>query len=218
MLIRSKLLLSGALSIGALVAMFGLQQYSLSNQADLARIGQNVIELEKGVLDIRKDEKDFFDRLDWKYVSSHGEKLSELDALLNDMRQAFPEHGIATASLDSFGLSVSVYNTIFFEVVGLQTRDRTHSQGADSAAQVTTAGDLLQQVNADVTDIMDVSTQIATVIERQSQVTSEVNQDVVVIRDIAEQSLHTASENASASTEVKSRAEFLQEAVSKFRI
>jgi methyl-accepting chemotaxis protein len=120
MLIRSKLLLSGALSIGALVAMFGLQQYSLSNQADLARIAQNVIELEKGVLDIRKDEKDFFDRLDLKYVSGHGEKSSELDALMSDMKQSFAVHGIATTTLDSFGRSVSVYNSIFSEVVSLQ--------------------------------------------------------------------------------------------------
>ena len=84
--------------------------------------------------------------------------------------------------------------------------------------QAASAGSLLQQINADVGNIMDMSTQIAAAIEEQSMVASEVNKNVVVIRDIAQESAVTADENAQASSEVKARAERLQHAVSAFKI
>ncbi|NMH66406.1 methyl-accepting chemotaxis protein [Shewanella salipaludis] len=100
----------------------------------------------------------------------------------------------------------------------VQLMEASQQQGADSAKQAATAGTLLQQINADVTNIMDMSTQIAAAIEEQSMVAAEVNKNVVVIRDIAEESSHAAAENASSSNEVKSRAEFLFQAVSQFKI
>ncbi|MCE9685559.1 methyl-accepting chemotaxis protein [Shewanella sp. AS16] len=100
----------------------------------------------------------------------------------------------------------------------VQLMEASQQQGADSAQQAATAGTLLQQINADVTNIMDMSTQIAAAIEEQSMVAAEVNKNVVVIRDIAEESSHAAAENASSSNEVKSRAEFLFQAVSQFKI
>lgn len=65
---------------------------------------------------------------------------------------------------------------------------------------------------------MDMSTQIAAAIEEQSMVAAEVNKNVVVIRDIAEQSSHAADANASASDELRTRAEYLVSAVSHFKI
>ncbi len=59
MLIRHKLLLSAAVSIGALVLMFALQQYSSSVQTELSIAIQKVVELDKEVLSMRKNEKDF---------------------------------------------------------------------------------------------------------------------------------------------------------------
>ncbi|GGJ04401.1 methyl-accepting chemotaxis protein [Shewanella hanedai] len=94
----------------------------------------------------------------------------------------------------------------------------TEKQGGESAEQAASAGSLLQQINLDVTNIMDMSTQIATAIEEQSMVASEVNKNVVIIRDIAQESATTADENARSSEEVKSRADLLHRAVSLFKI
>ena len=94
----------------------------------------------------------------------------------------------------------------------------TEKQGGESAEQAASAGSLLQQINLDVTNIMDMSTQIATAIEEQSMVASEVNKNVVIIRDIAQESAATADENARSSEEVKSRADLLYRAVSLFKI
>lgn len=100
----------------------------------------------------------------------------------------------------------------------VQVMNASRAQGDESAVQAASAGDLLQQINSDVTNIMDMSTQIAAAIEEQSMVATEVNKNVVVIRDIAQATADTAAENSAATENVKERAEFLQRAVSKFKI
>lgn len=100
----------------------------------------------------------------------------------------------------------------------VQVMSASRIQGGESAAQAASAGDLLQQINSDVTNIMDMSTQIAAAIEEQSMVATEVNKNVVVIRDIAQATADSAAENSAATENVKERAEFLQRAVSKFKI
>ena len=59
MLIRSKLLLSAAVSISALIAMFGLQLHSNSVKSELSKAAQSVLELERDVLILRKNERIF---------------------------------------------------------------------------------------------------------------------------------------------------------------
>ncbi len=100
----------------------------------------------------------------------------------------------------------------------VQVMSASRIQGDESAIQAASAGDLLQQINRDVTNIMDMSTQIAAAIEEQSMVATEVNKNVVVIRDIAQATADTAAENSIATDNVKERAEFLQQAVSKFKV
>lgn len=100
----------------------------------------------------------------------------------------------------------------------VQLMESSQKQGAESADQAATAGALLQQINGDVRNIMDMSTQIAAAIEEQSMVAAEVNKNVVVIRDIAEDSSKAAGANATASDELKAQAEFLLRAVSNFKI
>lgn len=91
-------------------------------------------------------------------------------------------------------------------------------QGRQSAEQAAIAGEVLRQITSDVTNIMDMSTQIAAAIEEQSMVAAEVNKNVVVIRDIADESSQAAKENAAASEDVRIRAKALNEAVSQFKV
>lgn len=100
----------------------------------------------------------------------------------------------------------------------VQLMDTSQKQGAESAEQAAAAGELLKLINNDVRNIMDMSTQIAAAIEEQSMVAAEVNKNVVVIRDIAEDSSRAADANASASDELRTRAEYLVSAVSHFKI
>ncbi|MBB1270821.1 methyl-accepting chemotaxis protein [Shewanella sp. SR44-3] len=121
MLIRSKLMLSAAVSIGALIAMFALQQYSSSQQAELTSAELNVGEIELKVLSLRKEEKDFMSRLDLKHVELHGKHIQAIKLLGKDIIQVLDSHGIPSVELDSLLASIENYQTIFTEIVALQT-------------------------------------------------------------------------------------------------
>mgnify|MGYP000241333449 CR=1 FL=1 len=119
-------------------------------------------------------------------------------------------------STEEISAIVQTLQTRTQSIVKVMSASRT--QGDESAMQAASAGDLLQQINHDVTNIMDMSTQIAAAIEEQSMVATEVNKNVVVIRDIAQATADSAAENSAATNSVKQRAEFLQQAVSKFKV
>ncbi len=102
------------------------------------------------------------------------------------------------------------------EVVSIMQRCRT--QGGESAAQATKAGELLSSITEDVQTIMDMSTHIAAAIDEQSQVASEVNKNVVRIRDIAESASGHAVTNAQTSEEVSEQAKVLHQAIDKFKV
>lgn len=95
---------------------------------------------------------------------------------------------------------------------------RCRTQGGESAAQATKAGELLSSITEDVQTIMDMSTHIAAAIDEQSQVASEVNKNVVRIRDIAESASGHAVTNAQTSEEVSEQAKVLHQAIDKFKV
>ena len=120
MLIRSKLLLSAAVSISALIAMFGLQLYSNSVKSELSNAAQSVLDLERDVLILRKNEKDFFARKDLKYVELHKQSHMAIDSIVPELEKVFKEYGVSTASLESFDRNLNQYQAAFSEVVQLQ--------------------------------------------------------------------------------------------------
>lgn len=120
MLIRSKLLLSAAVSISALIAMFGLQLYSNSVKSELSNAAQSVLDLERNVLILRKNEKDFFARKDLKYVELHKQSHMAIDSIVPELEKVFKEYGVSTASLESFDRNLNQYQAAFSEVVQLQ--------------------------------------------------------------------------------------------------
>lgn len=126
MLIRHKLLVSAAVSICSVIAMFGLQLYSGDTLDDLSHAAQSVIELEKEVLSLRKDEKDFFVRLDLSYLDKHKANASQLDSTLHALNETFDRYGISAATLDGFKQSVERYERVFVDIVSLQQKIGLH--------------------------------------------------------------------------------------------
>ncbi|QYJ87021.1 methyl-accepting chemotaxis protein [Shewanella mesophila] len=120
MLIRHKLLVSAAVSICSVIAMFGLQRHSAATLDDLSHAAQKVIELEKDVLSLRKDEKDFFARLDINYLDKHKLNARELDSTIRTLDEIFLAYDIPTNALDSFKQSIERYETVFVDLVKLQ--------------------------------------------------------------------------------------------------
>ncbi|MGE6651386.1 methyl-accepting chemotaxis protein [Shewanella colwelliana] len=128
MLIRHKLLASAAISISSVIAMFALQQYSASTLDDLSHAAQSVIELEKEVLSLRKEEKDFFSRLDLSYLDTHKTNAEDVYNLMDGLKSTFNDYNIPTNALDSFDSSVHEYQNIFVEIVNLQREIGLHAK------------------------------------------------------------------------------------------
>ena len=120
MLIRHKLMLSAAVSIVALVAMFSLQRYSSGIQQELSLAAQGVLKLEKEVLSLRKDEKDFFSRLDLAYLDKHRRSADEINSEVESLRDIFESNVIPAVELDGFENNIQFYQDSFQRVVALQ--------------------------------------------------------------------------------------------------
>ncbi|GLX83442.1 methyl-accepting chemotaxis protein [Thalassotalea eurytherma] len=111
-------------------------------------------------------------------------------------------------------------------ISSLQTRTKEivehmgtcRKQGDDSAEQASSAGKMLEEITADVSLIMDMSTAIATAIQEQSSVASEVNEHVVMIRDVTEQAADSAKQNEHMSEELSQQAKVLHTEVSRFNV
>ncbi|CAM4035140.1 methyl-accepting chemotaxis protein [Shewanella aquimarina] len=126
MLIRHKLLVSAAVSICSVIAMFGLQRFSAAKLDDLSHAAQQVIELEKDVLSLRRDEKDFFARLDLTYIDRHKQQGRELEEKIASLGAIFERHDISQSDLQAFRQNVTRYESIFAEVTELQKQIGLH--------------------------------------------------------------------------------------------
>ena len=90
-------------------------------------------------------------------------------------------------------------------------------EGQESAAQANQAGERIDRIQADVAQILDMTTQIAAAVEEQSQVTAEVNRNVVAIRDVADQAAAAAGGNAETTALVARKSDTLAQVVGRFR-
>jgi len=87
-----------------------------------------------------------------------------------------------------------------------------------TVGQAAKAGTSLEEINAAVTVIKDLNSQIACSAEEQSSVAEEINQKVVRISDITDQTAAGTQQTASASNELNQLAETLKVLVGQFEV
>jgi len=99
-------------------------------------------------------------------------------------------------------------------IVALMSECRT--EGEESSVQASAAGQMLEEINNDVVNIMDMTTAIATAIQEQSAVAAEVNRHIVSIRDVTETASQSAQQNEHLSGDLSQQADTLTGEINRF--
>jgi methyl-accepting chemotaxis protein len=96
--------------------------------------------------------------------------------------------------------------------------DQSREMAEATVGQAAKAGTSLEEINAAVTTIKDLNSQIACSAEEQSSVAEEINQKVVRISDITDQTAAGAQQTSSASNELNQQAETLKLLIEQFKV
>lgn len=194
----------------------------------IRRLSERLQDATTVVAELEKDSKTIGSVLDVIRAIAEQTNLLALNAAIEAARAGDQGRGFAVVADEVRSLAMRTQDStrqIESIVSGLQGRTNDivqvmqgcRQQGSESAEQAGIAMTLLSEITADVTNIMDMTTQIAAAIEEQSQVAAEVNKNVVKIRDLSDETFGHARHNASISEEVAQQAARLRQTVERFQ-
>lgn len=111
--IKLKLLLSTALLVISMLLMLGLQMYSLNTMHSLLEGVETADAIDKGVLQLRRNEKDFLARRDEKYIGKFQKNVAKIKSHSNNLKTTFREFDLSVGKINEFDDILSQYQRIF---------------------------------------------------------------------------------------------------------
>jgi methyl-accepting chemotaxis protein len=122
MLIKHKLIANTTILVLAMVLMLALLNYASSSlQRDIA-IAKDIGDVKASVLELRRDEKDFFARKALKYSDKFNSQMKEAKHQVSRLLEEFTSAGISMPELTSMGSILAQYQAQFIKVVNLQKK------------------------------------------------------------------------------------------------
>ena len=92
MLIKHKLMSNTAIIVVAMVFMLFLLSFTVGSLEDDVGVVRSIGDIESGVLELRRNEKDFLARKDLKYLDKFNKKITHIKKTLSDLERAFIEN------------------------------------------------------------------------------------------------------------------------------
>lgn len=117
MKIKHKLSINAAIVTSAMLVMFGLFYWALTNVEKLGRGQELALGLEADMLSMRRHEKDFMVRSDLKYVPRFDERIAHTGEILKELKFIARDYGLNLPELEQLQTVFSQYRASFHAVV-----------------------------------------------------------------------------------------------------
>ena len=116
MSIKSKLMLSTCLLVISLLALLGLRDYTAHSINGLTKGVELSGQIEVGILQLRRDEKDFIARKNLKYLDKHIKNSKVVLQTIKDLEDIFLDYDIPIQDLERLLKHVNQYDAHFVEL------------------------------------------------------------------------------------------------------
>jgi methyl-accepting chemotaxis protein len=120
MLIKHKLIANTSILVLAMSFMLILLSYSSGSLEDDIDVARTIGKIDKDVLQLRRNEKDFLARKDLKYFESFKKRVETLKGNLNHLHEVFVDSSRDTNTILSLRNVISDYEKHFIELVEIQ--------------------------------------------------------------------------------------------------
>ncbi len=119
--IKAKHNLIVAVTLAGLIVLGLITSVQLTSIEHLGEVRQDIADVEKGVLTLRRHEKDFLTRLDPVYLDKHASTASILTEGLTELRADMQTQGMNVSGVDGLQQSVNDYVASFNSLATLRT-------------------------------------------------------------------------------------------------
>ena len=114
--IKMKLLMSTILLVVSMVIMLSLQVYSVNTMKELLLGVERANIIDKNILELRRNEKDFLARKDVKYVEKFKDVVTNINTESEMLKDTFQHFDLPIDEINKFERIINEYKTVFSEL------------------------------------------------------------------------------------------------------
>jgi len=123
-----------AIIVVAMIFMLGLLSFSVGSLQDDVEVARNIGDIESGVLELRRNEKDFLARKDTKYLGKFTKKIANINITLKNLESAFIRNNEESTEIKLLMKVLRDYDSHFKalvkaqQIIGLNPKDGLYGE------------------------------------------------------------------------------------------